>query len=116
MLEEKLSAQQTELKPETHSISPRNEREYLAYLHKEINILIHLTSEDINSWKNHMELKQSIEKKFDELIKNQFNPATKLLFQESKKWFIEGINKKDTDLIKHSLNLLIKIELNNLLK
>lgn len=90
--------------------------EVLAFLHKDINTFIHMILEDNNAWKNHIELRQKIEKTFDELTKNQYAVASQLLLRESKKWFMEGVNKKDIDLIRHSLNLLIKIEINNLLK
>ena len=93
-----------------------NSIEKLAYLHKDINTFIHMVSEDTNAWKNHIELKQRIEKHFDELINNQYVTASQLLLQESKKWFKEGCNRKDVDLIRHSLSSLIKIEINKLLK
>lgn len=88
----------------------------IANLHKEINTYIHLVSEDSNAWKNYIDIRQKIERYFDELIKKQNMIPTQLLLQESKKWFIEGVNKKDVDLIRHSLRPLINIERNNILK
>ncbi len=88
----------------------------LAFLHKDINTFIHMVSEDTNAWKNNIELRQRIEKNFDTLIKNQYEIATQLLLQESKKWFKEGCNRKDIDIIRHSLGPLINIEIYNLLK
>lgn len=95
---------------QTNSIS------ILAYLHKEINTYIHLVSEDSNAWKNYIDIRQKIEKYFDELIKKQNVVIAQLLLQESKKWFLEGVNKRDVDLIRHSLRPLINIERNNILK
>lgn len=94
----------------------KNSVDIIAHIHKDVNTYIHLVMEDENAWKNHIELKQRIEKSFDELIKNQYAIATQLLLQEGKKWFKEGVNRKDIDLIRLSLVPLMKIEFHNLLK
>jgi len=113
-----LIGEQKDSKLDTIYESTKNKtnEDILAYLHKDVNTFILFVSENENSWKNHIDLKQKIIKNFDELINRQYETATKDFLELSKAVLQEGFNNKNINLIRLSRNTLIKIERDNLLK
>ena len=93
-----------------------NNDELLRELHYDAGMFIFYVSNDENGWKNHLDLRQKVENKFNELINNQSNTATVLLLKESQRCFIRGILTKDIEELRHSLDSLYAIKINNLIK
>lgn len=110
-----------ELKKENKKLSKifikeENNGELLGNLNRYCNQFISIVSQDKNAWKNYIELRQKIEENYDKLIETQNEFIVKDYLKSSKKWLKEGFNTKNIDYIHESINIIAKLDYNNIIK